>query len=68
MSDESTMTLENTMRALLLVSLKELDVDTQVETLLRAGFSNVDIAKMTGMTANAIGLRKVRLKKRKGTK
>lgn len=63
MPDES-MSLENTLRALLLVSLKSLEVDAQVETLLRAGFSNVDIADLTGMTANAIALRKSRLKKK----
>jgi hypothetical protein len=64
MPDESNISLENTLRALLLVSLKSLDVDAQVETLLRAGFSNVDIADLTGMTANAIALRKSRLKKK----
>ena len=64
MSDESNISLENTLRALLLVSLKSLEVDAQVETLLRAGFSNMDIADLTGMTANAIALRKSRLKKK----
>jgi hypothetical protein len=64
MPDNPTMSLDNTLRALLLVSLKGLDVDTQVETLLRAGFSNVDVAELTGTTANAIGLRKSRLKKK----
>ena len=64
MSDDSKITLENTLRALLLVSLKGFDVDTQVEMLLRAGFSNVDIAELTGTTANAIGLRKLKLKRK----
>lgn len=67
MPDESKISLELTMRALLLISLKGLDIDAQVETLLRAGFSNVDVADLTGMTANAVGLRKLKLKK-KGTK
>ncbi|MBB5063905.1 hypothetical protein [Granulicella mallensis] len=67
MPDEPKISLELTMRALLLISLKGLDVDAQVETLLRAGFSNVDVADLTGMTANAVGLRKLKLKK-KGTK
>ena len=67
MSDDSKTPLELTLRALLLISLKNLDVDTQVETLLRAGFANVEIADLTGMTANAVGLRKIKLKK-KGTK
>jgi hypothetical protein len=64
MPNDPTMSLENTLRALLLVSLRGLDVDTQVETLLRAGFSNVDIAELTGTTANAIGLRKLKLKRK----
>jgi len=67
MPDSSNISLENTLRAMLLVSLNGLDVDFQVETLLRAGFSNVDIADLTGSTANAIGKRKERLK-RKGSK
>jgi hypothetical protein len=63
MSDES-MTFENTMRALLLVSLKGLDASSQVETLLRAGFSNADAAKLTGLTPKAVERRRARLKER----
>jgi hypothetical protein len=55
------------MKALLLVSLKMQSVDSQVDILLRAGFANVDIADITGSTANAIGKRKQRMK-RKGAK
>ncbi len=66
-SEQSKITLEMTMKALLLVSLKMQSVDSQVDILLRAGFANVDIADITGSTANAIGKRKQRMK-RKGAK
>ena len=64
MSDDAGVSLETTMRALLLIALRGIDTDTQVDTLTRAGFGNTEIAKMTGMTANAVGLRKSRGKKR----
>jgi hypothetical protein len=67
MSDDPKISLETTLRALLLVSFRDVPVDAQVEILLRAGFTNVDIADLTGMTANAVGLRKIKLKK-KGAK
>jgi hypothetical protein len=67
MPDESKISLEMTLRALLLVSLRGLPTDSQVEILLRAGFANVDIADLTGSSANAIAQRKVRMKK-KGAK
>lgn len=67
MPDESKISPEMTNRALLLIALRGLSPDTQVETLLRAGFANVDIAELTGLTANAVGLRKIKLKK-KGAK
>jgi hypothetical protein len=67
MSDESKISLEMTLRALLLVSLRGLSTDAQVEILLRAGFANMDIADLTGSSANAIAQRKVRMKK-KGAK
>ena len=64
MPDEETISLESTLRALLLVALRSLDTDSRIETLLRAGFSNVVIADLTGMTANAIAVRKLRLKRK----
>ena len=64
MQDEPKISLEMTLRALLLVSLRGLEVDAQVETLLRAGFANVEVADLTGITANAVALRKIKLKKR----
>ncbi len=66
MPDDLNKSLEKTMRALLLVSLNGLNIDAQVETLLRSGFSNVEIAEMTGMTPNAVGVRKMRLKRKGG--
>jgi len=67
MSDDPKISLETTMRALLLIALKGLDADTQVDTLSRAGFGNTEIANMTGSTANAVNQRKIKLKK-KGSK
>lgn len=67
MSDESKISPEMTNRALLLIALRSLDIDAQVETLIRASFANVEIAELTGITANAVALRKSKLKK-KGAK
>lgn len=64
MPDEK-ISLEMTLRALLLVSLRGLQTDSQVEILLRAGFANVDIADLTGSSANAIAQRKIRMKKKR---
>ncbi|HEV2619485.1 MAG TPA: hypothetical protein VGU23_06045 [Acidobacteriaceae bacterium] len=64
MSDESKISLEMTLRALLLVSLSGHPIDIQIEILLRAGFANVDIADLTGSSANAIAKRKGRMKKK----
>jgi hypothetical protein len=65
MSDDAGLSLETTMRALLLAALKNLDLDSQMEILVRAGVGNTEIAKMTGLTAKAVGVRKVRMNKRK---
>ena len=67
MLDDPKISLETTMRALLLIALRGIDADVQVDTLSRAGFGNTEIGNMTGMTANAVGLRKIKLKK-KGAK
>jgi predicted RNA polymerase sigma factor len=67
MPDESKISLDMTLRAILLVALRGLTTDSQVELLLRAGFPNVHIADLTGSSANAIAQRKVRMKK-KGAK
>ena len=64
MMSNSENSLEMTLRALLLISLGNLEADKQVETLLRAGFPNGAIADLTGTTANAVALRKSRLKKK----
>jgi hypothetical protein len=64
MSDEGGVSLESTMRALLLASLRSLDTDSQIEILLKAGFSNPVVADLTGITANAVALRKARLKRK----
>jgi hypothetical protein len=67
MSDETKISPEMTNRALLLIALRGFDIDTQVEILLRADFANPDIAELTGLTANAVAVRKNRMKK-KGAK
>ena len=64
MSEDPAISLDLTMRALLLIALKSLDTDTQVVTLSRAGFGNTEIGKLTGLTSNAVNLRKIKLKKR----
>ena len=57
------------MRALLLAALSDLDLDRKMEILVKAGVGNTEIAKMTGLTAKAVGVRKVRMnKKNKGAK
>lgn len=67
--DDAGLSLETTMRALLLAALKNLDLDSQVEILARAGIGNTEIAKMTGLKANAVNMRKIRMnKKKKGVK
>jgi hypothetical protein len=64
MPDDPKISLETTMRALLLIALRGLDADTQVDTLSRAGFGNTEIGNMTGATANAVNLRKIKLRKK----
>jgi hypothetical protein len=56
--------LELTLRALLLTSLHSLDIDSQVEILVKAGWGNKEIGIVTGLAPEAIGMRKLR--KRKG--
>jgi hypothetical protein len=69
MQDDAGLSLETTMRALLLAALKNLDLDSQVEILAGAGIGNTEIAKMTGLKANAVGMRKIRMnRKKKGGK
>jgi hypothetical protein len=51
MSDDVGFSLETTMRALLLAALNNLDLDSQMEILVKAGVGNTEIAKMTGLTA-----------------
>jgi hypothetical protein len=68
MSDDARLSLETTMRALLLAALNNLDLDSQMEILVKAGIGNTEIAMMTGLTAKAVGVRKVRMNKKKGAK
>ncbi len=69
MSEDAGLSLETTMRALLLAALSDLDLDSQMEILVKAGVGNREIAKMTGLTAKAVGVRKVRMnQKKKGPK
>jgi DNA-binding NarL/FixJ family response regulator len=69
MSEDAGLSLETTMRALLLAALSDLDLDRQMEILVKAGVGNTEIAKMTGLTAKAVGVRKVRMnQKKKGPK
>lgn len=69
MSDDPGLSLETTMRALLLAALNNHDLDSQMEILVRAGVGNTEIAKMTGLTPKAVGVRKVRMNKtKKGAK
>ena len=65
MTDDTSLSLETTMRALLLAALSDLDLDRQMEILVKAGVGNTEIAKMTGLTAKAVGVRKVRMNKKK---
>jgi len=66
MSDESKITLEMTLRALVIVSLKGLPKDDQVEALSRAGWTNAQISSVTGLKPNAVNMRKARMKGKKG--
>ena len=51
-----------------LAALNNLDLDSQMEILVKAGIGNTEIAKVTVLTAKAVGVRKVRMDKKKGAK
>ena len=51
MSDDAGLSLETTMRALLLAALKNHDIESKMEILVGAGVGNTEIAKMTGLTS-----------------
>lgn len=48
--------------ALMLLSLRSVDEDSQVDVLLKAGYTNVEIADLCGISAGAVGMRKLRAK------
>jgi hypothetical protein len=68
MATELDPPLAKTLRALMLISLKGISIDAQVEVLLRAGFSNQEVADFTGSTPGAVAMRKLRLKGRRKAK
>jgi hypothetical protein len=55
--------LRKVLTALLLVQMADLSESDQINLLIRAGWSNADIAQVCGVTENAIAIRKTRLKK-----
>lgn len=61
-ADELTLTL----RALLLATLHPLELDARVDILAKAGWSNKEISKATGINPSAVGMRKLRNRKEKG--
>ena len=62
---ENTDELTLTLRALLLASLHTFDVDARVDILAKAGWSNKEISKVTGLEPSAVGMRKLRNRKGK---
>jgi len=65
MAEKSLPLLERTLLALLHLQLKGLTPDQAAEILIRSGWSNPDAAEVIGVTANAIAIRRNRLKKGK---
>jgi len=55
--------LQKVLTALLLVQMADMDEADQINLLIRAGWSNADIAQVCGVTENAIAIRKTRMKK-----
>lgn len=60
--------LERTLLALLLIQLDAMAPDKAADVLIRAGWTNPETADALGTTANAISLRRSRMKKAKENK
>jgi hypothetical protein len=56
---------ERTLTALLLVQLNDLKPDVAADILIRAGWTNPEVAEILGITANAVALRRFRTKRGK---
>lgn len=63
MADGTKPLLERTLLALLLIQLKGMPSDAAAEILIRAGWSNSDAGEVLNTTANAISIRRSRMKK-----
>jgi hypothetical protein len=69
MPDLDAVALARILHALLLIQLDEIDESKRLPLLIRAGWSNAEIAGSFGMTENAVAVRRTRLKQKpmKGT-
>ena len=63
MNDSEVQGIQKVLTALLLVQLTDMSEGDQIGLLIRAGWSNAEIAQVCGATENAIAVRKTRLKK-----
>ena len=64
MRSESELTLDQTMHALVLISLRNLSMGDQIDVLTKAKWTNAQFVEATGMKLEAIKKRKTRSKEK----
>jgi hypothetical protein len=64
MPDVDTVALQKILHALLLIQMEDIDESKRLPLLIRAGWTNAEIASSSGMTENAVAVRRTRLKQK----
>jgi FixJ family two-component response regulator len=62
MPEQEPAMLEKILHALLLIQLNEVEEQNRFPILIRAGWTNAEIANALGITDNAVAVRRTRLK------
>lgn len=64
MGDLEISSLHKVLHALLLIQLEALDEPHRFSVLIRSGWTNAEIAMATGLSENAVAIRRTRLKQK----
>ena len=64
MADLEITSLQKILHALLLIKMEEIEFENRFPILIRAGWSNSEIAMALGLSENAVAIRRTRFKKK----
>jgi FixJ family two-component response regulator len=64
MPELEVVTLQKILHALLLIQMEEIDESNRFPILIRAGWTNAEIASSLGLSESAVAMRRTRLKQK----